>query len=131
MAILERKTEIPADRGKEAIFIRYDGQIGVGESKLAHDQLALKHELYYPDSRGRGALQVDDGGVIKDDGEKLIITEYFTTTTMPKAIPEGLKEKRDLWDIRKEIRQETGALIAKITGRKVEVHHSDETVDIF
>ena len=131
MAILERKTKIPADRDEEVIFVGYDGQIGIGDFKLSHDKLALKDKLYYPESEDRGKLRVDDGGLIIDDGEKLIIPKYFTTTTMPIAILNGWRDGGDESKIKKEIRQKTGALIASITSRKVEVQHADGTVEVF
>jgi len=84
---------------------------------------------------------VDDGGQIYDNGDVLVIPDYFTESTRPKLLWEaawrhtedqfeGIESEIDINEVRKNTRRNTGTLIAKITGRRVLVKHSDDTDDL-
>jgi len=132
-SIIDENSLISTNHGEKDTFVVYDGQIGIGGSRITHGNAAWNTNLYYPETKDDKKVQVDDGGQLFDNGEEIVVHPYFTESTRPKMIWEAIisDEDYDLAKIRKEIRRNTGQLLANITGRNVLAQHKDGTEDRF
>jgi len=133
MTILERETPISKEAFSKNIFVVFNSYVGIDNSTKTHANLAREEWLFYLDSQHDSKLQVDDGGLIFDNGEELVIPSYFTSSTFVKAVYDIYTANKEvsILEIKKDIRRKTGALIANITGRKVRIEHGDKTSDLF
>jgi len=132
-SIIDKNSLISTNHREMDTFVVYDGQIAVGGSRITHGNAALNTNLYYPETKDDRKVQVDDGGQLFDNGEEIVIHSYFTKSTRPKMISEAIisDEDYDLAEIRKQIRRNTGQLLANITERNVLAQHEDSTEDRF
>jgi hypothetical protein len=96
--ILDKNSPISTDSFEKDTFVAYQGKVAVGGSRINHEDAALKNRLFYPETQDDIKLQVDDGGVIFDDGKKLVIPPYITSGTRPKRLYEAIinEESPDL-----------------------------------
>lgn len=139
--ILTGDGQITTDKFEQDTFVVYNGQVAVGGSRLSHSTIVFNLNFCYPGTKDEYKPTVDDGGQIYDNGDALIIPDYFTSSTRPKLLwdaawkhteeqSEGIESEINLDEVRKIVRKNTGTLVANITGRKVIVKHSDKTEDI-
>lgn len=132
-AILEKETTLTTHADEKDVFVAYNGKIAVAGYNVGHHETAKQMQLYYPEESS-ATLVVDDGGHMYDDGEKIIITPYFTGGTQPRELREAIRnsESEEYYrQVEKHIRKKTGQLVANITGRNVETLHGDGTIDVF
>ena len=72
---------------------------------------------------------MDDGGILYDYGNYLLIDSYFSRGT--KIQPLVGVSKSDLTEAKKALRRKTGQLVADCSGRKVKVVHEDKSEESF
>jgi hypothetical protein len=120
MPLLTKESPISKDQMQGDSFVRFGDQVALGDSySESHRGIALENQLFYPESRNKSKIQIDDAGLITDCGDILAISKYVSTTTQLALLVEKYGE--DYEDALREIRLETGKIVASITNKPVEV----------
>lgn len=112
------------------IFVVFQGQVGIGGVDLSHETVAYNTGLFDQTIKNtEEKLSVDDGGILYDYGNYLLIDSYFSRGT--KIQPLVGVSKSDLTEAKKALRRKTGQLVADCSGRKVKVVHEDKSEESF
>ena len=95
-------------------------------------KIALGTELFYPETKNYYEPVVDDGGIIIDYGDRLVIKDYFTEGCCPKKLFEARSGKAEIniKEMEINLRRETGQLIANILNRDVTIELNNDTDEI-
>jgi hypothetical protein len=126
MLKLEKETPVSKDEVQGNSFVRLGTSVGLGDSyRESHQGIAIEHSLFYSGSDEEHKIRLDDAGLVTDYGDKLFIPRYVSTSTQLEELADKFGD--DYEKALREVRLETGQVIADITQRLVEVQFSDRT----
>ncbi|OGK08453.1 hypothetical protein A2767_00820 [Candidatus Roizmanbacteria bacterium RIFCSPHIGHO2_01_FULL_35_10] len=115
---------------REINFVRLDGNVSVSQYEGKHAALAISDRLCRPGESNRWEKPVvTDAGLIRDDGDFLTIPSYKSGTTTIEMFSLDYSNADEMADTFKQIRFQTGSLIASLTKRPVHIEFdSGETI---